>query len=64
MIKPKVYVHGIADGKFGVFVEGHCLGYSKTDSDARFHMHFLVQLLENVQKEAFDEGRKSELPKI
>jgi len=48
------------DGKekasFDLVVNGHIIGTSKTDSDARFHMYFLQDLLKQTWNEGYDEG--------
>lgn len=48
------------DGKekkaFALVVNGHEIGVSKTDVDARFHMHFLQELMESVYTGGYDYG--------
>ena len=57
MIKPKVFVHEV-DGKFGLFIEGRCIGYSKTDCDARFHLHHILNVFDAIYKDAYDAGEE------
>lgn len=52
---PVIKIKEIDAKTFGLYVNNRLIGTSKTDSDARLHMHFLVKLFQKVyDKGCFD----------
>lgn len=46
----------VDDKTFELKLNGHVLGTSKSDSDARFHMHVLEKLFEETYNRGYADG--------
>lgn len=53
---PNIEVRQIDPKTHGLYVDDQLIGTTKTDCDARFHMHFLVKKFNEVYEAGCQEG--------